>query len=337
MKNLIIRAACNLGALGRAIFGPLSRCGPHILMYHRAAPVWPGAPAPTLNVPPQQLERQWVGLRKLGYEIVPLQTLVDTANAGLSARPRQVAITFDDGYENMYTQVLPLAERLQCPVTVFVSTEWVDNDTAMHFDAWGIEHQHHVPRECYRPLSWWQCAEMHASPWVEIAAHTHSHADFRGDLSRFRADMEQCLDTLQRRLGISNPNFAFPFGRVDEGFATPAMMEIVREMGVSSALTTEPGPALFDRSPLGWGRNHVFQWDTEATIDARLTNWYGWLPRLRRGLRQLMGIAKHPLYYETSDQPTTVSKNRVDGKGVLDRADVATDKNAERKLEEMRS
>ena len=267
-------------------------------MYHRASPVWPDVPAPTLNVTPNQLERQWVGLRHQGYEFVPLQQLVDDARAGLPTSQRRLAVTFDDGYQNMYTQVLPLVERLKIPVTIFISTEWIGNGAAMHFDDWGVEQQGSVPEESYRPLNWSHCQELHASEWVEVAAHSHSHADFRGDLQRFRDDMQKCLASLEEKLGITNPNFAFPFGRVDDGFATPEMVDIVRELGVQSALTTEPGPVYFERSPFCWGRNNVFAWDTAATIDARLAGWYDWLPRWRRGLRQVLGIAQQPLYDE---------------------------------------
>ena len=295
MKQMLIRTACNAGAALRAAFGPLRAESTHLLMYHRVAAPAPGVKAPTLNVPPEQFARQMKGLLDRGYTFWSLRRLVEAAEAGESAPPKTLAVTFDDGYENMYTRVFPIVRQLDIPITIFVCTKWIDSEIPLPFDHWGWEHRRRVPAECWRPLSWEQCREMHESKRVEIAAHSHSHGDFRGNVDEFAADMADCVSCLHEHLGVEHPNFAFPFGRVDEGFATAEMIEAARCSGVASALTTEPGVVDFADSPFAWGRNNVFPWDDAATIDARLTGWYQWLPTSRRWLRQAFRLARYPL------------------------------------------
>ncbi|MCA9178112.1 MAG: polysaccharide deacetylase family protein [Planctomycetales bacterium] len=307
MKQLAIRSVTNFAAVLNAALGPVRtwrRDQAHILMYHRVVPMTPGVPAPTLNVTPRAFRQQVAGLLRRGYRITPLSKIVEASVNGESLPAKSLAITFDDGYENMYTRVFPVVKEFSAPITIFVCTKWLGTDAPMHFDEWGIRHRDQLAPECYRPLTWEQCREMSESGLVEIAAHTHSHNDFRDAPRELQLDMRECLQLLKSELQIECPNFAFPFGRMDEGFATAEMAELVRQSGVASALTTEPGPVELSTSPFLWGRNNVFPWDSAATIDARLAGWYQWLPRLRRRLRRVFGLAKHPVQSALSHEPT---------------------------------
>jgi len=171
------------------------------------------------------------------------------------------------------------------------------------------------------------------SGWFELGAHTHTHSDFRGRPEFFQQDLQQCIDYLRQRLGIESPSFAFPFGRVDEGFATAAMVAAARETGVRCALTTEPGPVDLSESPFHWGRNNVFPWDTAATIDARLSGWYQWLPNSRRWLRQRLRIAGHSLDNRQRQQTDAKHPSMPSNTGDLG----ALETDARQEVEEIRS
>ena len=73
----------------------------------------------------------------------------------------------------------PVIVELQVPITVFICTAWLDDDSPMAFDAWGQQHHASVPAEGYRPLRRQQCRELLASGLVQLGAHTHTHHDFR--------------------------------------------------------------------------------------------------------------------------------------------------------------
>lgn len=67
---------------------------------------------------------------KKNFDIVPFENIVDTSKDNHS-----VAITFDDGYYDLFTNVLPILEIFKIPATMFISTgnidtlneNWTDN------------------------------------------------------------------------------------------------------------------------------------------------------------------------------------------------------------------
>ncbi len=59
------------------------------------------------------------------YEIVPLANLVATRSGSRSTRA-QIAITFDDGYRNNYTNAFPVLRDAGAPATFFITTDFVD-------------------------------------------------------------------------------------------------------------------------------------------------------------------------------------------------------------------
>jgi peptidoglycan/xylan/chitin deacetylase (PgdA/CDA1 family) len=67
------------------------------------------------------------------YRIVPLEVLVDSLLAGHGVK-KALALTFDDGYANAYTHVLPILTKMGLPLTVFVTTGYVDSDRILWND-----------------------------------------------------------------------------------------------------------------------------------------------------------------------------------------------------------
>jgi peptidoglycan/xylan/chitin deacetylase (PgdA/CDA1 family) len=62
------------------------------------------------------------------FDVVPLQSVLrDLAERG-SAKPRCV-ITFDDGWADNYSTALPVLQRFQFPVTIFLATAMMDSDS----------------------------------------------------------------------------------------------------------------------------------------------------------------------------------------------------------------
>lgn len=87
-----------------------------ILLYHRVIhdPVDPLK----VSVDPQMFESHIEALRN-SFEIVPLQQL-------LTAKGRdQVAITFDDGYCDLFEHAIPLLRALRIPATFFLITGYL--------------------------------------------------------------------------------------------------------------------------------------------------------------------------------------------------------------------
>jgi peptidoglycan/xylan/chitin deacetylase (PgdA/CDA1 family) len=276
--NTLQRTAGQVSA-GLACLGDRARGGFGILVYHRVAERTPGMPEPSMNVTPAAFQRQIAGLRSAGYQIWPLERVQEHCQANMPLPPRVVVITFDDGHRSVFTGAWPVLRELQVPATIFLNTAFLDATTPFPFDRWANLAHGRVSGDACLPLTIQQCREMAASGLIELGAHTHTHADFRGRAQAFDDDLKQCVAELRERFGIERPSFAFPFGRRAAGYVDDDLLAAAKACGVSCALTTECGLIQLGDNPFGWGRFNVYDWDTPRTIAARLRGWYDWAPR----------------------------------------------------------
>lgn len=282
-------------ALGRLAARLNRLCGPReqqafgILMYHRVTEHVEGLPPPTWNVPPRVLAAQLTGLLDLGWQPLPLSQVL-ACHFQKQAIPRQsFVVTFDDGYENNLTEALPVLELLGVPATVFLATAYLDSDQPFPSDDWPAAGDSRVPPASWKPLTTDQCRQLTASGLVEQGAHTHTHADFRGQPEEFLADLCLCRAALRERFGIEQPTFAFPYGTKRDGFSGGKLTEAVRSAGLPCALTTEPHLVRPGDDPLDWGRFAAEEHDTAETLAGKLGGWHS----LLRGLgRMVVGQGK---------------------------------------------
>lgn len=83
---------------------------------------------------PRVLDEFLAFLRSEGYEILPLRRLIERL-AGVGPPPhRSVAFTIDDGYREQATVAAPVFVRHECPVTIFVTTGFLDGELWFWWD-----------------------------------------------------------------------------------------------------------------------------------------------------------------------------------------------------------
>jgi peptidoglycan/xylan/chitin deacetylase (PgdA/CDA1 family)/glycosyltransferase involved in cell wall biosynthesis len=203
------------------------------LAFHSIARVESGD-NPAYCITPAKFQRmmQWLGTH--GYQCV---------QPGASPTAREnFELTFDDAYENLYTELLPYIERWQLRPLVFVVTGHIGGHNA--WDAGRARPQ--------RLLNAQQMCDMQ-SAGVQFGAHTISHPDLT-ELSdgELRREVRESKSRLEDLLGTEVSSFAYPYGIVDErGHAA------VGEAGYKRAYTTQPGlswfgdPLLLRRVELG--------------------------------------------------------------------------------------
>src|SRR5690349_10065919 len=180
IKHWGMKAAGQVASLLKRLPVPAAEDEFGILIYHRVTPVQPGCAAPTLNVPPEVFREQIVGLRHQGFRFLSLAEVLRRRAAKESLPARTVVLTFDDGFESVYEFAWPTLREFKIPATIFINTAYLDQPTPFPFDAWGLRYASSVAPVSFRPLTIDQCREMAGTGLIELGAHTHTHADFRG-------------------------------------------------------------------------------------------------------------------------------------------------------------
>jgi len=179
-----------------------------ILMYHRVDDValdeyW---------VSRDEFEAQMKALVAYGYQAVTTEDIYDYNYSGGSLPPRPVVLTFDDGYQNVYTHAYPILMQeglfgefyIVTDVTVFSdlyrkSSHWIKG---------GILGNPH--------MTWPEIIEMAANGMV-IGSHSKSHRDLT-TLTDSELD-DEILGSKQElfsQAGITTASFAYPYGAGDD-------------------------------------------------------------------------------------------------------------------------
>lgn len=167
-----------------------------------------------LTITPEQFEAQ---LRLLAHDrvhTITASTLVDDLRMGRDPG-RSVVLTFDDGYANARTFVLPLLERYHDTATFYVISSTIG-----------------TPRH----LTWAGVRALRAAG-MEIGAHGTEHIDLteldeRGQL----AQAQHCERALRRWASIVPSTYAYPSGRYNA-----TTLAVMRKAGLAAAFTEDYG------------------------------------------------------------------------------------------------
>jgi peptidoglycan/xylan/chitin deacetylase (PgdA/CDA1 family) len=186
-----------------------------VFMYHHVSPsVQPGKYARALTISPREFGEQLAWLRARGCTIVRASTIVDDAQAGALA-PCEVALTFDDGYDDAGAYVAPMLTKAGATGTFFVVTGEVG--LSGHLSIAGL-----------RTLT---------DLGMELGAHTVHHVDLTQlSASARTAEIAGSVATLRSWSGANVTDFAYPSGRYDIG-----VERSVAAAGLRHAFTTNAG------------------------------------------------------------------------------------------------
>lgn len=171
-----------------------------VLCYHRFG----ATVADSMTVRTAGFEQQLLWLRDNGYRVIPLRTLVDHLRGeGPAPPPRSVVITADDGHRSVYSDMRPLVEKHDVPVTLFIYPSAISNASYA--------------------LTWDQLREMAGTGRFDVQSHTYWHPNFDverkrlspeafaaftdGQLRRSKARLEQ---EMRSRIDL----LAWPFGLI---------------------------------------------------------------------------------------------------------------------------
>jgi peptidoglycan/xylan/chitin deacetylase (PgdA/CDA1 family) len=199
------------------IWGP--RSNPRVILTYHS--VGSGSPYSL----PATVFRRHVEQLRASFSIVPLSTMF--SDLSVQHGPT-AAITFDDGFEDVYRNAFPVLATYELPFSVFVCTGFIQGRT----EAFGWSpHYAGLPS-----LKWSQVSEMRRAH-CHIGSHTHSHPRLSNcSVRQIAAELSLSKSILQQQLGAEVTELAYPFGQLYDYSRRVRMC--AREAGYSRAYTT---------------------------------------------------------------------------------------------------
>lgn len=179
-----------------------------VLCFHRFGP----AVADSMTVRTSGFEAQIVWLQQNGYHIIPLRSLVDFLRGTGPAPPsRSVVITVDDGHRTVFSELFPLVEKYDFPVTLFIYPSAISNASYA--------------------LTWEQLRTMRANKDVDVQSHTYWHPNFNHERRRLSPrdfttftdlQLRRSKARLEQEVGGQIDLLAWPFGLIGADLETQA-------------------------------------------------------------------------------------------------------------------
>ena len=170
-----------------------------ILCYHAVNPEWDD----WLSVPPERFAEHVAWLA--GQNALPLDELLEGRARRATLPRRPIAVTFDDGFADLYDHALPVVRRSGLPITIYlVVGTLVDGQPVNWVDT--------PPTTTLTTLTLDQILEMQEAG-VRFGSHTWSHPDLR-TLSDRELDVElgRSREALADLLGAPVTTVAYPRG-----------------------------------------------------------------------------------------------------------------------------
>lgn len=183
-----------------------------ILMYHSISNV---NPMNNLLIPEKQFEEQIKWLKDNNFTPMLLSDVVQSFKTGKVPK-RPVAITFDDGYFDNYTDAYRILKKYDMIATFFVVTDYIGKDSMyMNLD---------------------NLKEM-KSNGMAIENHTSDHLRlYFKTKDKQRKAIKDGKEYLEKNLGGVNKYLCYPVGRYNKD-----TMEVAKELEIEAAVTTKNG------------------------------------------------------------------------------------------------
>lgn len=170
----------------------------------------------SLNINPYIFEKQIQTLKDAGYAFITAGDLGKFLDADMPLPRKPIIITFDDGYEDFYTDVLPILKKYNVKATAYIVAGVVGKLNYMSKDEIG---------------------KTIESGLVEIGAHSMHHKYLKGiSYEEAKFEIEQSKKNLEHEFGVRVISFAYPYGAFDK-----QAIRLVKDAGFKTAASTVPG------------------------------------------------------------------------------------------------
>ena len=190
-----------------------------ILLYHRVDENIENDPV-DINISPDEF-RKHIEVFSRNYHVISVADLIEYLQEGRSFPPKTICITFDDSYESIFRNAVPILKEHEVPACFFINDGYLDRDRTYPWDEIIEYRQPMMSSEQVREL---------ADDGFEIGVHTTNHKDLGNcDYDTAHIEIAGSRKELERILGKDLGFFSIPFGR--KSSFTSETISIVKESG----------------------------------------------------------------------------------------------------------
>ena len=232
-----------------------------ILMYHH---IVKGTPADEYQRSSTDFENDLKYLKNKGFIVVSLDDILSMQNGTMSVPTGRIAaITFDDGYEDLYSVAFPLLKKYDMKATSFVITSLVGSDPAWYLTWAKIKNM-----AAYRDAS--------GTRLISINSHTLTHPFLASSAANYtvrnqylnflKRELNQSKAAIERNVPAANRGAMFlslPYG---DGAGNTDIIKTATALGYQGIRTSVdsaynifsganfeiPSLAILDTTPISW-------------------------------------------------------------------------------------
>ena len=165
-----------------------------------------------ISTTPEKFRKHIQFLRESSFNVISLKEIVKCLREHSSFPSRAVAITFDDGFKNVYDMAYPVLKEFGFQATIFLVPEYCGRNNQWNGQPKGIP--------SLDLLGWDEILEM-ANNGIDFGAHTMSHPNLSElPLEQSIEEIENSKSIIQRHLGRDVLFFAYPYGNQTEEVKT---------------------------------------------------------------------------------------------------------------------
>ena len=232
-----------------------------ILTYHR---IRGDGRDPDISVSTKNFERQMAYL-KGHFNVISLNTLINSIGKKTERPMDNIAVTFDDGYKDNFLNAYSVLKKHQFPATIFLVSKSVGKEEMLSIDEINIM----------------------KGNGIDFGSHTVTHKVLsKVDVNTATEEIAYSKKKLERLLNQKVEFFAYPRGK--RNHFNEQIKALVKESGYRAALTTENGEIdnksdLFELKRIGIRNCPLFVFKTRVSgiFESRLVYF------LRRLLRMV--------------------------------------------------
>jgi peptidoglycan/xylan/chitin deacetylase (PgdA/CDA1 family) len=233
---------------------------------------------------PDDFLKDLIALKEFGCQTITFKEL----NGERFLKPKQIIITFDDGYESVYRYALPMMKEHGFKGVVFIPVQYIGKE-----NNWDIQ----FFNKKYKHLNIEQLLSLQKAGF-EIASHGMTHRDFTElNAATLENEILRSKSILSRLIQKEVISICYPFGQFND-----AIKDIVKNAGYQYGVSTLYFGGGLDKYPqYSLKRFTIYRFDSQKMVLRKLKNNYNGAIAFRDWAIQL-GAKAAAFYQQLNDK-----------------------------------